>query len=272
MRRSQLKISMLIPFLLYFVLFIFIPLIAVFFEGLKGGWGNYAIALSDTDTTAAIKLTILVALFTVPLNAIFGLAAAWLITKFDFSGRSAFIAIINMPLSVSPVISGLIYILLFGAQTILGNWLNLHNMPIVFATPAIVLATIFVTMPLIARELIPLMQMQGRSEEEAALTLGAGGWKIFYHITLPNIRWTLLYSALTCNARAMGEFGAVSVVSGHVRGLTTTIPLQIELFYNEYNTIAAFALASILTLLTIFALITKHIMKFFMLGDGGSGS
>jgi sulfate transport system permease protein len=246
---------------LYLTLFLFVPLLAVFAEALKGGLAAYVGSFLNDDALAAIQLTLLVAAVAVPLNAVFGVAAAWAIAKFDFVGKQILITLIDMPLAVSPVISGLIYVLLFGAQGWLGPWLLEHDIKIIFALPGIVLATIFVTVPFVARELIPLMQSQGREEEEAAITLGASGWQTFRRVTLPNIKWSLLYGVILCNARAMGEFGAVSVVSGHIRGLTNTMPLHVEILYNEYNAVSAFAVASLLTLLAIVTLAAKAIVE-----------
>ncbi len=246
---------------LYLTMFLFIPLIAVFGEAFKKGVAVYIGSLLNDDAFAAIQLTLLVASVAVPLNALFGVAAAWAIAKFEFVGKQILITLIDMPLAVSPVISGLIYVLLFGAQGWLGPWLLDHDIKIIFALPGIVLATIFVTVPFVARELIPLMQSQGREEEEAAITLGASGWQTFRRVTLPNIKWSLLYGVILCNARAMGEFGAVSVVSGHIRGLTNTMPLHVEILYNEYNAVAAFAVASLLTLLAVVTLITKVMVE-----------
>ena len=247
--------------LFYLTLFLFIPLVAVFTEALKGGLAAYVGSFLNDDALAAVRLTLLVAAVAVPLNAVFGVAAAWAIAKFDFVGKQILITLIDMPLAVSPVISGLIYVLLFGAQGWLGPWLLEHDIKIIFALPGIVLATIFVTVPFVARELIPLMQSQGREEEEAAITLGASGWQTFRRVTLPNIKWSLLYGVILCNARAMGEFGAVSVVSGHIRGLTNTMPLHVEILYNEYNAVSAFAVASLLTLLAIVTLAAKAIVE-----------
>ncbi len=247
--------------LLYLTFFLFIPLAAVFAEALKDGIVAYVESLLNEDALASIRLTLLVAAVAVPLNALFGVAAAWAIAKFDFVGKQILITLIDMPLAVSPVISGLIYVLLFGLQGWFGPWLADHDIKIMFALPGIVLATIFVTVPFVARELIPLMQSQGREEEEAAITLGASGWQMFVHITLPNIKWSLLYGVILCNARAMGEFGAVSVVSGHIRGLTNTMPLHVEILYNEYNAVSAFAVASLLTLLAVVTLAVKAIVE-----------
>ena len=230
---------------------------AVFFEAFRAGAGAYFAAITEPDAVAAIKLTLLVAAIAVPANLIFGLAASWAIAKFDFAGKSLLNSLIDLPFSVSPVISGLIYVLLFGLQGYLGPWLRSENIQIIFALPGIVLATIFVTFPFVARELVPLMQEQGTQDEEAALSLGASGWQTFFRVTLPNIRWALLYGVVLCNARAMGEFGAVSVVSGHIRGKTNTMPLHVEILYNEYNFAAAFAVASLLALLALVTLLIK---------------
>ncbi len=248
--------------LLFLAFFIFLPLAIVFTTALKKGLGVYFSSLTDANTLAAIRLTLLTALIAVPLNLVFGVAASWAIAKFDFRGKSILLTLIDVPLSVSPVISGLIYVLLFGLQGTFGPWLQAHGWRIIFAPPAIILATIFVTFPMVARELIPIMKAQGNDEEEAAITLGASGWKTFWYITLPNIKWGLLYGVILCNARAMGEFGAVSVVSGHIRGLTNTLPLQIEILYNEYNFTAAFAAASLLAFLALFTLVIKSLVEF----------
>ncbi|HKT84894.1 MAG TPA: sulfate ABC transporter permease subunit CysW [Novosphingobium sp.] len=241
--------------------FLLAPLVAVFAEALSKGVGAYFAAFSDPDALSAIRLTLIVAAISVPLNVVFGLAASWAITKFDFPGKSMLITLIDLPFSVSPVVSGLIYVLLFGAQGLLGPWLQAHDVEIIFAVPGIVLATTFITFPFVARELIPLMQEQGRDDEMAALSLGASGWQAFWHVTLPNIRWGLLYGVLLCNARAMGEFGAVSVVSGHIRGQTNTMPLHVEILYNEYNFVAAFAVASLLALLALVTLALKSLLE-----------
>ena len=247
--------------LAFLTLFLFVPLLAVFAEALKKGWDAYVAAILEEDAISAIKLTLITAAIAVPLNLVFGVAASWCIAKFDFRGKSILLTLIDLPFSVSPVISGLIYVLLFGAQGWFGGWLQEHNIKILFAVPGIVLATIFVTFPFVARELIPLMQAQGSEEEEAALVLGASGWKTFWHVTLPNIKWGLLYGVILCNARAMGEFGAVSVVSGHIRGQTNTIPLQVEILYNEYQFSAAFAVASLLALLALVTLALKSLIE-----------
>ncbi len=246
----------------FLAFFLVLPLVAVFIEALRSGLGTYYSALVEPDTLSAIRLTLIVAAIAVPLNLVFGVAAAWAIAKFEFKGKAFLITLIDLPFSVSPVISGLVYVLLFGAGSLLGPWLKAHGIEILFAVPGIVLATIFVTFPFVARELIPLMQEQGTGDEEAALSLGASGWQTFRMVTLPNIKWGLLYGVLLCNARAMGEFGAVSVVSGHVRGLTNTMPLQVEILYNEYNFAAAFAVASLLALLALLTLVLKSILEF----------
>jgi sulfate transport system permease protein len=245
----------------YLLLIIILPLISVMVEAFRNGVGEYMAALREPDALAAIRLTLLVAAIAVPLNLLFGLAASWAIAKFDFKGKAFLITLIDLPFSVSPVISGLVYVLLFGAQSALGPWLKSHGVEILFAVPGIVLATIFVTFPFVARELIPLMQEQGTAEEEAAITLGANGWQTFTRVTLPNIKWGLLYGVLLCNARAMGEFGAVSVVSGHIRGLTTTMPLHVEILYNEYNLAGAFAVASLLALLALLTLVVRTVLE-----------
>lgn len=243
--------------LTFFAVFLLLPLIAVFAEALRKGWGPYFTALVEPDTISSIKLTLLAAAIAVPLNLVFGIAAAWSIAKFDFPGKRLLITFIDLPFSVSPVVAGLIYILVFGAQGWFGPALSASGLKIVFAVPGIILATIFVTVPFIARELIPLMQAQGRDEEEAAVVLGASGWQTFWNVTLPNIKWGLLYGVILCNARAMGEFGAVSVVSGHIRGETNTMPLHVEILYNEYQFAAAFAVASLLALLALVTLAIK---------------
>ncbi len=251
-------------------LFLVLPLVAVFVEAFRKGWAAYLESFQDPDALAAIRLTLTVAAIAVPLNLVFGVAAAWAIAKFEFQGKSLLITLIDLPFSISPVVSGLVYVLLFGAHGLLGPWLIAHGIEIIFALPGIVLATIFVTFPFVARELIPLMQDQGTADEEAALTLGASGLRTFLTVTLPNIRWALLYGVLLCNARAMGEFGAVAVVSGHVRGLTTTMPLQVEILYNEYNFVAAFAVASLLAGLALVTLAAKSVVE-WRYGDSISG-
>ncbi|MGF6861558.1 sulfate transport system permease protein [Rhodobacteraceae bacterium MBR-64] len=240
---------------------LFAPLIAVFAEALRDGWAASLDALAAPDARSAIRLTLIVAAIAVPLNAVFGIAAAWAITKFDFRGKAFLITLIDLPFSVSPVVAGLALVLLFGVNSSLGGWLVAHDLKIVFAFPGIVLATMFVTFPFVARELIPVMIEQGRAEEEAALTLGASGWRAFFTVTLPNIRWALLYGVLLCNARAMGEFGAVAVISGKIRGETTTMPIMIEMFYNEYLSVAAFSLAGVLALLALVTLTLKSLLE-----------
>jgi sulfate transport system permease protein len=246
---------------LFLLGFLVLPLVAVFVEALSEGWLAYLAAIVEPDALAAIRLTLLVAAIAVPVNLVFGLCAAWAIAKFDFPGKAVLITLIDLPFSVSPVISGLVWVLLFGASGLLGPWLEPLGLKIVFAVPGIVLATIFVTFPFVARELIPLMAEQGRDSEEAALSLGASGWQTFRLVTLPNVKWGLLYGVLLCNARAMGEFGAVSVVSGHIRGLTNTIPLHVEILYNEYQSVAAFAVASLLALLGLVTLVIKSLLE-----------
>jgi sulfate/thiosulfate transport system permease protein len=247
--------------LAFFSLFLLLPLVTVFVEALRRGWEVYLAALVEPDALSAITLTLLVAAIAVPLNLVFGVAAAWAITKFDFPGKQLLTTLIDLPFSVSPVIAGLIFVLVFGAQGWFGPWLIDNNMKIIFAVPGLVLATVFVTFPFVARELIPLMQAQGREEEEAAVVLGAPGWKTFWYVTLPNIKWGLIYGVILCNARAMGEFGAVSVVSGHIRGLTNTMPLHVEILYNEYQFAAAFAVASLLALLALVTLVIKSFVE-----------
>jgi sulfate transport system permease protein len=244
-----------------------LPLASVFVEAFRAGLGPYLAALSDKDALAAIRLTLIVAAISVPANLVFGVAAAWAIGKFDFRGKSFLITLIDLPFSVSPVTSGLIYVLLFGAHGFFGPWLQSHDIQIIFAVPGIVLATVFVTVPFVARELIPIMQEQGTREEEAAVSLGAGGFTIFWRVTLPNVKWALLYGVLLCNARAMGEFGAVSVVSGKIRGLTNTMPLQIEILYNEYMQGAAFAMASLLAILALLTLTVKTLLEWRFAGE-----
>jgi len=247
--------------LAFILLFLVLPLAAVATEALRKGFGAYLEALKEPDAWSAIRLTLITAAIAVPLNLVFGVAAAWAIAKYEFRGKAFLTTLVDLPFSISPVVVGLMYVLVFGAHGWLGPWLAEHDIKIIFALPGIVLATTFVTVPFIARELIPLMQSQGREEEEAALTLGASGWQTFTRVTLPNIKWSLLYGVILCNARAMGEFGAVSVVSGHIRGLTNTLPLHVEILYNEYNAVGAFAVASLLTLLAIVTLIAKTMIE-----------
>ena len=253
--------TLIITALLFLSLFLFIPLAAVFTEALRKGFETYVAALVEPDAVSAIKLTLIAAAIALPLNLVFGVAAAWAIAKFEFKGKSILITLIDLPFAVSPVIAGLIYVLIFGLQGWFGEWIIDHDFKVIFAIPGIVLATIFVTFPFIARELIPLMQAQGKEEEEAGLVLGASGWQILWHITLPNIKWGLLYGVILTNARAMGEFGAVSVVSGHIRGLTNTMPLHVEILYNEYNYAAAFAVASLLAFLALITLGLKSYIE-----------
>lgn len=245
----------------FLALFLLLPLVSVFVEAFRKGPGEYIAALVEPDALAAIRLTLLVAAIAVPLNLVFGIAAAWAIAKFEFKGKAFLTTLIDLPFSISPVISGLVFVLLFGSHSLLGPWLKSYGIEVLFAVPGIVLATVFVTFPFVARELIPLMQEQGTGDEEAALSLGASGWQTFRYVTLPNIKWGLLYGTLLCNARAMGEFGAVSVVSGHIRGLTNTMPLHVEILYNEYNFVAAFAVASLLALLALVTLLLKSLLE-----------
>lgn len=241
----------------FMFLFLVLPLAAVFTEALRKGWEAYWAALMEPDAWSAIRLTLLTAAIAVPLNLVFGVAAAWAIAKYEFRGKAFLTTLVDLPFSVSPVVAGLTYVLVFGAQGWLGPWLAAHDIKVVFAVPGIILATVFVTFPFIARELIPLMQAQGNEEEQAAIVLGASGWQTFWHVTLPNIKWGLIYGVILCNARAMGEFGAVSVVSGHIRGQTNTMPLHVEILYNEYQSVAAFAVASLLALLALVTLAIK---------------
>ncbi|MDO9172094.1 MAG: sulfate ABC transporter permease subunit CysW [bacterium] len=238
-----------------------LPLVSVFAEALRGGIGAYLASFRDPEALAAIRLTLLVAAIAVPVNIFFGLSAAWAIAKFSFPGKRLLITLIDLPYAVSPVVSGLVYIMIYGANGVFGPWLAAHDLQVIFAVPGIVLATIFVTFPFVARELIPLMEAQGTEEEQAAMTLGASGWQTFRRVTLPNVRWALLYGVILCNARAMGEFGAVSVVSGHIRGKTATMPLQVEILYNEYNYVAAFAVASLLAMLALVTLVAKAVVE-----------
>ena len=271
--RSQLKEPAAVKALLiavafaYLILMLMLPLGTVLAEGLKRGWAAWLAAVNEPDARSAIKLTLTVAAISVPLNTVFGIAAAWLISKYDFRGKPMLITLIDLPFSVSPVVSGLVFVLIFGAQGWFGEWLQEHDIEVIFALPGLVLATVFVTFPFVARQLIPLMTMQGRTSEEAALTLGASGWQTFWHVTLPNIRFALLYGVLLCNARAMGEFGAVSVVSGHIRGETNTMPLHVEVLYNEYNFVAAFAVASLLALLALVTLALKSLIEWRHRGE-----
>lgn len=253
--------TLILASLVFLLLILFLPLAAVFVEAFRKGPGAFFEALQDAETFSAIRLTLIVACVSVPLNLIFGVAAAWAIAKFEFKGKAFLTTLIDLPFSVSPVISGLVFVLLFGAQKHLGEWLSANDIKILFAVPGLILATMFVTFPFVARELIPLMQEQGTGDEEAAISLGASGWQTFWHVTLPNIKWGLLYGVLLCNARAMGEFGAVSVVSGHIRGETNTMPLQVEILYNEYNFTGAFAVATLLALLALVTLVLKTLLE-----------
>ncbi len=254
------RLSLIVAALAFVGLFLLLPLAAVFTEALRKGPAEFFVALGDAETFSAIRLTLIVAAIAVPLNLVFGVAAAWAIAKFEFKGKAFLTTLIDLPFSVSPVISGLVFVLLFGSHSLIGPWLQSHGIQILFAVPGLVLATVFVTFPFVARELIPLMQEQGTSDEEAALSLGASGWQTFWHVTLPNIKWGLLYGVLLCNARAMGEFGAVSVV-GDIRGQTNTMPLQVEILYNEYNFVAAFAVATLLALLALVTLVLKTALE-----------
>lgn len=256
--------------LAFLALLVILPVAVIFTEAFKYGWKGYIDAITEEDAVEAIKLTLTVSAIAVPLNMVFGIVASWCIAKFEFTGKSLLITFIDLPFSVSPVISGLIYVLLFGAHSVIGHWLISNDIEILFAVPGIVIATIFVTFPFVARELIPLMQEQGTEEEEAAVMLGASGFTTFRRVTLPNIKWGLLYGVLLCNARAMGEFGAVAVVSGHIRGMTNTIPLHVEVLYNEYNFAAAFAVATVLTALALVTLVLKSIIE-MRYGKHGSG-
>jgi sulfate transport system permease protein len=256
-------VALILLALAFLVAFLVAPLATVFVEAFRDGVTPYLAAIRQPEARSAIRLTLLVAVIAVPLNVIFGVAAAWAMTRFEFRGKTLLGALIDLPFSVSPVISGLVYVLLFGAQGLLGEWLKAHGIQILFAVPGIVLATVFVTFPFVARELIPLMLEQGKDDEEAALSLGANGWQTFWHVTLPDIRWALLYGVLLCNARAMGEFGAVSVVSGHIRGETNTMPLHIEVLYDDYNFVGAFAIASLLAGLAIVTLIVKSLLEWW---------
>jgi sulfate transport system permease protein len=261
------KALLILAAVLYVVLMLILPLGAVLYEALRKGWEMWLAAVTEADARASIRLTLIVAAISVPLNTFCGIAAAWAISKFDFRGKTALVALIELPFSVSPVVSGLVFVLLFGAQGWFGPWLQDHDIHIIFALPGLVLATMFVTFPFVARQLIPLMTAQGRADEEAALTLGSSGWQTFWRVTLPNIRWGLLYGVLLCNARAMGEFGAVSVVSGHIRGETNTMPLQVEALYNDYDFVAAFAVASLLALLALVTLGLKSALEWRYRGE-----
>ncbi|RPQ95990.1 sulfate ABC transporter permease subunit CysW [Pseudomonas aeruginosa] len=252
------RLALIVLAWLVFALFLLLPLYVVLSEALKQGFGTFFEAILEPDALAALKLTLIAVAISVPLNLLFGVAAAWCVSKFEFRGKSILVTLIDLPFSVSPVIAGLIYVLLFGAQGYFGEWLSDHDIQIVFAVPGIVLATLFVTVPFVARELTPLMQEQGTQEEEAARLLGANGWQMFWHVTLPNIKWGLIYGVVLCTARAMGEFGAVSVVSGHIRGVTNTLPLHVEILYNEYNHVAAFSVASLLLLMALVILLLKQ--------------
>ena len=258
---AAVRLTLTATALLFLGLFLVLPLVAVFAQALEKGWAAYADALREPMALSALKLTLLTAAIAVPLNLLFGLAAAWAIAKFDFPGKNALVTLIDLPFGVSPVIAGMVFILLFGRQGLLGPWAEAHGLKLVFSVPGLVLATLFVTFPFVARELIPLMQSVGTEEEEAARVLGASGWQIFRRVTLPNIKWGLLYGVILCNARAMGEFGAVSVVSGHIRGKTNTLPLHVEILYNEYNFQAAFAVASLLALLALVTLVAKSAVE-----------
>jgi sulfate/thiosulfate transport system permease protein len=257
--------------LIFLLLIVILPLVAVFVEALRQGTSAYFASFDDPDVRAAIQLTLIVAAIAVPLNTVFGIVASWAIAKFDFVGKSLLVTLIDLPFSVSPVVAGLVYVLVFGVHGWFGPWLSAYNIQIIFAVPGLVLATIFVTFPFVARELIPLMEEQGNEEEEAAISLGASGFKTFWRVTLPNIKWGLLYGVLLCNARAMGEFGAVSVVSGHIRGETNTMPLYVEILYNEYNFVAAFAVASLLAMLALVTLVLKKIIEWRFAGASAVG-
>ena len=259
--RGSVKLALIAIAIVFLLLFLVLPLATVFTQAFAKGVSTYLAAFREPDARAALRLTLITAAIAVPFNLVFGVAAAWSIAKFEFRGKNLLVTLIDLPFSVSPVVSGLIYVLVFGSQGLFGPWLLAHDVQVIFAVPGIVLATIFVTFPFIARQLIPLMQEQGTTEEEAALTLGASGWHVFRTVTLPNIRWGLLYGVLLCNARAMGEFGAVSVVSGHIRGVTNTLPLHVEILYNEYNFVAAFAVASLLAGLALVTLVAKSVLE-----------
>jgi sulfate transport system permease protein len=257
--------------LLFLVVFLILPLVAVFVEAFRGGIGAYFAAITEPEALSAIYLTLLIALISVPLTAAFGIAAAWSVTKFEFKGKSLLLTLIDLPFSVSPVIAGMVFVLLFGLQGIFGTWLSAHGIKIIFAVPGIILATLFIVLPFVAREVIPLMQQQGTTQEEAAVLLGANGWQTLWHVTLPNIKWALLYGVLLCNGRAIGEFGAVSVVSGHIAGLTNTMPLHVEVLYNDYAFAASFAVASVLSLMAVVTLVLKNVLE-WRSGERTSGS
>jgi sulfate/thiosulfate transport system permease protein len=257
--------------LLFLVIFLILPLVAVFVEAFRGGIGAYFAAITEPEALSAIYLTLLIALISVPLTAAFGIAAAWSVTKFEFKGKSLLLTLIDLPFSVSPVIAGMVFVLLFGLQGIFGTWLSAHGIKIIFAVPGIILATLFIVLPFVAREVIPLMQQQGTTQEEAAVLLGANGWQTLWHVTLPNIKWALLYGVLLCNGRAIGEFGAVSVVSGHIAGLTNTMPLHVEVLYNDYAFAASFAVASLLSLMAVVTLVLKNVLE-WRSGERTSGS
>jgi sulfate transport system permease protein len=258
---KALRIALVVVALLFLVLFLIVPLAAVFTEALRGGIRAYVTAITEPEALAAIHLTFLTALISVPLTAAFGIAAAWSVTKFGFPGKSLLITLIDLPFSVSPVVAGMIFVLVFGLQGLLGGWLSALGIKVIFAVPGIIIATLFITLPFVARELVPLMQQQGTAQEEAAILLGASGWQTLWHVTLPNIKWALLYGVLLCNGRAIGEFGAVSVVSGHIGGLTNTMPLHVEVLYNDYAFGAAFAVASLLTLMAVVTLVVKNVLE-----------
>lgn len=269
---NWLRLMLIIIALVFIVLFLCLPLVLVIIQAFQKGFSAYLSALTQPDMQAAMRLTLVTALITVPLNTVFGVAAAWAITRFDFWGKNLLITLIDLPFSVSPVISGLIFVLVFGTQGWFGEWLQEHDIKIIFAVPGIILATLFITFPFVARQLIPLMQEMGSEEEEAALSLGSSGWRMFFYITLPNIKWALLYGVLLCNARAMGEFGAVSVVSGHIRSLTNTLPLHVEVSYNEYDSVSAFAGASILAGLAVVTLVLKTFLEWKQQNDRATAS
>jgi sulfate/thiosulfate transport system permease protein len=268
---SWLRLLLTVMALIFLALIVILPLVAVFVEALRQGIGAYFASFDDPDVRAAIQLTLIVAAISVPLNTLFGICASWAIAKFEFLGKNLLVTLIDLPFSVSPVVAGLVYVLVFGVNGWFGSWLAAYNIQIIFAVPGLVLATIFVTFPFVARELIPLMEEQGNEEEEAAISLGASGFRTFLRVTLPNIKWGLLYGVLLCNARAMGEFGAVSVVSGHIRGETNTMPLHVEILYNEYNFVAAFAVASLLAMLALVTLVLKKIIEWRFAGAPAVG-